>query len=69
MLKIHAYAIFDGWKECENRALINVIAIFSTRTMFFKALDKEEKVKNGNFIADVLINQLKWWVLGILFKS
>ena len=37
--------ISDGWKDCRNRPLINVIAVCPKGTIFLKAIDCERQVK------------------------
>lgn len=47
--------VSDGWKDSKNRPLINVIAVSPKGAMFLKAMDCEGQVKDGQFIADILI--------------
>ncbi|XP_059069104.1 uncharacterized protein LOC131859411 [Cryptomeria japonica] len=47
--------VFDGWKDCKNRPLINVIAVCPKGAMFLKAVDCEGQVKDASFIANILI--------------
>jgi hypothetical protein len=50
--------ISDGWKDCKNRPLINVIAVSPKGAMFLKAVDCEGQVKDASFIANILIESI-----------
>ncbi len=51
--------VSDGWKDCKNRPLINVIAVCPKGAMFLKAVDCEGQVKDANFIAQLLIESIE----------
>lgn len=47
--------VSDGWKDCKNHPLINVIVVCPKGAMFFRVVDCEGQVKDANFIAQLLI--------------
>lgn len=47
--------VSDGWKDSRNQPLINVIAVSPKGAMVLKAVDCEGQVKDGQFIANILI--------------
>ena len=51
--------VSDGWKDAKNRPLINVLAVSPKGAMFLKAIDCEGKVKDGPFIANILIEAIE----------
>lgn len=51
--------ISDGWKDCKNRPLINVIVVSPKGAMFLKAVDCEGKIKDASFIANILIESIE----------
>jgi hypothetical protein len=51
--------VSDGWKDCKNRPLINVIAVCPKGPMFLRAVDCEGQVKDANFIAGLLIESIE----------
>ena len=51
--------VSDGWKDCKNRPLINVISVCPNGAMFLKAVDCEGQVKDANFIAQLLIESIE----------
>ena len=52
--------VSDGWKDCKNRPLINVIVVCPKGAMFLKAVDCEGQVKDANFIAQLLIESIEF---------
>ena len=51
--------VSDGWKDARNRPLINVLAVSLKGAMFLKAMDCEGQVKDGSFIANILIEAIE----------
>jgi hypothetical protein len=51
--------VSDGWKDARNRPLVNVIAVSTRGAMFLKAVDCEGEVKDGPFIANILIQAIE----------
>ena len=51
--------VSDGWKDCKNRPLINVIAVCPKGAMFLRAVDCEGQVKDADFIARLLIESIE----------
>lgn len=51
--------VSDEWKDARNRPLINVLAVSPKGAMFLKAMDCEGHVKNGSFIANILIEAIE----------
>ena len=51
--------ISDGWKDCRNRPLINVIVVCPKGAMFLKAVDCEGQVKDAEFISRILIDAIE----------
>ena len=51
--------VSDGWKDCRNRPLINVIAVCPKGAMFLKAVDCEGQVKDSKFISHILIDAIE----------
>ncbi|KAH9326345.1 hypothetical protein KI387_006523 [Taxus chinensis] len=51
--------ISEGWKNVQNRHLINVVAVCPKGAMFLKAIDCEGEVKDAQFIANILIEAIE----------
>jgi hypothetical protein len=51
--------VSDGWKDCKNRPLINVIAVSPKGSMFLRAVDCEGEVKDAEFISRILIDSIE----------
>ncbi|XP_059077784.1 uncharacterized protein LOC131876424 [Cryptomeria japonica] len=51
--------VSDGWKDAKNRPLINVIAVSPKGAMFLRAVDCEGQIKDGQFIAEILISAIE----------
>ncbi|XP_057832721.2 uncharacterized protein LOC131043529 [Cryptomeria japonica] len=51
--------VSDGWKDAKNRPLINVIAVSPKGAIFLKVVDCEGQVKDGQFIAEILISAIE----------
>lgn len=51
--------ISNGWKDSKNRPLIYDLAVSSKGSMFMKAMGCEGQVKDGPFIANILIKAIK----------
>ena len=51
--------VSDGWKDARNCPLINVLAVSPKGAMFLKAVDCEGQVKDGPFIANILIEAIE----------
>lgn len=51
--------VSDGWKDCKNRPLINVIAVSPKGAMFLRAVDCEGEVKDAEFISRILIDSIE----------
>ena len=51
--------VSDGWKDARNRPLVNVIAVSTRGAMFLRAVDCEGQVKDGPFIANILIQAIE----------
>lgn len=50
--------VSDGWKNCKNRPLINVITVSPKGAMFFRAADCEGKLKDAEFISRILFDSI-----------
>ena len=50
--------VSDGWKDARNRPLVNVLVVSTRGAMFLKVVDCEGDVKNGPFIANILIHTI-----------
>ena len=51
--------VSNWWKDARNRPLINVLAVSPKGTMFLKVVDCERQVKDGPFIANILIEAIE----------
>ncbi|XP_057834062.2 uncharacterized protein LOC131044700 [Cryptomeria japonica] len=51
--------VSDEWKDAKNRPLINVITVSPKGAMFLKVVDCEGQVKDGQFIAEILISAIE----------
>ena len=51
--------VSDGWKDCRNRPLINVIVVCPKGAMFLKVVDCEGQVKDSEFISRILIDAIE----------
>lgn len=59
--------IYDRWKDCKNRSLINVIAALPRKAMLLKAVDYEGQVKNASFIANILMESIEMgWAANVV---
>lgn len=51
--------ISHGWKDQRNRPLINVIPQSPNGELFLKVVDCEGKMKDSQFICDILIEEIE----------
>ena len=51
--------VLDGWKDARNRPLINVLVVSPKGAMFLKSVDCEGEFKDGQFIANILIEAIE----------
>eukprot|EP01018_Ginkgo_biloba_P032313 Gb_32272 [translate_table: standard] len=51
--------VSDGWTDARNRPLINVIVVCPKGSMFLNALDCNGELKDGTFIANILIDAIE----------
>lgn len=51
--------VSDGWKDSRNHPLVNVIAMSPKGAMFLKSMNCEGQVKDGQFVADIVISAIE----------
>ncbi|GFS40885.1 hypothetical protein Acr_00g0071030 [Actinidia rufa] len=51
--------VSDGWSDRQRRPLINIMAASSRRSMFLKAIDASENIKDVEYVANLFIQVIK----------